>query len=287
MVLYLDRDDYGLFTSPDLKEWTRQSHIRLAGATECPDLFDLPVDGDVRNRKWVFLGGNGNYLIGTFDGRQFIAEQDQQTGDWGANFYATQTFNNLTDGRRIQMAWMSGGKYPAMPFNQQMSFPCELSLKSERKSLRLCRNPVPELALLHEKECAWSDVPLTPDANPLAGLRGDLFDIQVDWALGDATEVGLRVRGATVKYSVSDHALTCLGKGAPVSPSDGHVRLQLLVDRTSLEVFANDGQVSMTSCFLPKAKDKSLDIYATGSGAHITKLKVYPLDSAWQKPDRK
>ena len=68
MALYLDGDKYALFTSPNLKEWTKLSDVAPSGGSECPDIFQLAVDGDSKNTKWVFWAGNGNYLIGVFDG---------------------------------------------------------------------------------------------------------------------------------------------------------------------------------------------------------------------------
>ena len=71
MALYLDGNNYALFSSPNLKQWTRLCDIQLPGSSECPDIFELSVDDDIENTKWVFWGANGNYIIGTFDGRAF------------------------------------------------------------------------------------------------------------------------------------------------------------------------------------------------------------------------
>ncbi len=86
MALYLDANNYALFSSPNLKQWTRLSDIHLPGSSECPDIFELPVDGDAENSKWVFWGANGNYIMGTFDGCIFREESEVLQSDWGANF---------------------------------------------------------------------------------------------------------------------------------------------------------------------------------------------------------
>jgi len=82
--------------------------------------------------KWVLIQGNGNYSIGTFDGTEFKEETARYACDIGPTFYATQTWGNTDtgDGRRIQAAWMRDSTFPEMPFNQQVSFPCELTLRS-------------------------------------------------------------------------------------------------------------------------------------------------------------
>lgn len=80
---------------------------------------------------------------------------------------------------------------------------------------------------------------------------------------------------------MADKRLTALGRSAPLEPANGRIRLRILVDRTSQEVFANDGLVSMASCFLPTADGKPLAIYAVGGKAKITSMNVWELKSAW------
>ena len=314
MALYLDANDYALFSSPNLKQWTRLCDIQLPGATECPDIFELPVDGDAKNTKWVFWGGNGKHFIGTFDGRSFKPESEALQTEWGANCYAAQTWSDIpeSDGRRLQIAWMRGGEYPGMPFNQQMSFPCELTLRTTsvpKESPRLCRDklrfhrnpfgkgirmfrqPVKEIENIHQREHSWSNQTLKPNDNLLSSISGDLFDIRAEIELGDATEFGFTVRGEKIQYNVSDKQLCCLGKSAPLEPLQNRIKLQILVDRTSLEVFGNDGRVSMTSCFLPDEADTSLrtdtsglqEIYASGGEVEVVSLSVYELGSAWRR----
>lgn len=284
MSLYLDASDYALFSSPDLKQWTRLCDIQLPGATECPDIFELPVDGDAENTKWVFWGGNGNYFIGTFDGRSFKPESEMLKTEWGANCYAAQTWSDIpeSDGRRLQIAWMSGGKYPDMPFNQQMSFPCELTLQTTPEGIRLFRQPVKEIENIHQRERSWYNYALKPSDNLLSDISGDLFDIHVEIELNNVTEFGFIVRGEKIQYNVFDKQLCCLGKSAPLEPLQNRIKLQVLVDRTSLEVFGNDGRVSMSSCFLPDEADTSLGIYTSGGEVVVVSLSVYELGSAWK-----
>ena len=106
MVLYLTEGEkrLGFLTSMDLKTWTQVSEV--AGFHECPDLFELALDGDAMNTRWVLLGADAKYLIGHFDGVKFTTQSGKHLGDHGANFYASQTFNDVPpeDGRRIQIA---------------------------------------------------------------------------------------------------------------------------------------------------------------------------------------
>lgn len=282
MALYLDKNDYALFGSTNLKEWTRLSDLQIPD-TECPDIFELPVDGDAENTRWVFWGAAGKYYVGDFDGTTFTPEGDAHRADYGANFYAAQTWSDIpaSDGRRIQIAWMSGSKPPEMPFNQQMSFPCELTLRTTSEGIRLHREPVAEIETLHAYTHAWSNIALKPGEDLLAGLTGELFDIRAEVALNDASAVGFKIRGEDVRYDVARKQLTFLERSGPLVPQDGKIRLHILVDRISIEAFGNNGELSMTSYFLPELDNADIGIYAEGGTATLVSLKVHELKSAW------
>ena len=285
MALYLDGAQFGLFASPDLKAWTSIQTLTLPGCDECPDFFEMPVQGHPNERRWVFTAANGHYQVGTFDGQKFTPESGMLQVDYGANFYAVQTYSDIprADGRRIQIAWMRDGEYPQMLFNQQMSIPCEMTLHQTPEGLRLHRQPVREIAGLYGKAQRWHDLTLAPGDNPLQALSGELWDVEAVFEVGTATTLRFHVRGADVRYDVKDQTLTALGRSAPMKLDGGRLALRLLVDRTSLEVFGNEGQISMTSCFLPAADDHALGIYADGGSAKIVSLTVHPLRSAWPR----
>ena len=287
MSLYLDGNEFALFSSPNLKEWTRLCDIHIPDTSECPDFFELPVNGSAENTKWVAWGANGNHYIGAFDGHNFHAESGVLRAEFGNNFYAAQTWSDIpeSDGRRIQIAWMNGGEYPDMLFSQQMSFPCELTLRTTPEGVRLCRQPVREIETLRQQEYLWKDEALKPGENLLSDISGDLFDIRAEIELGDATEVGFTVRAEKIQYSVAKRQLSCLGRSVCLAPIDNRIQLQILVDRTSIEVFGNAGRVSMSSCFVRDPEQEGLGLYAAGGAASVVSMKVYELCSVWRQPD--
>lgn len=284
MPLYLDKHDFVLFASPDLKQWTKLCDIPEFGDRECPDMFELPVDGDKSDTRWVFWGASGYYLIGRFDGNVFTKESGPHQSCWGANDYAAQTYSDIpaTDGRRIQIAWMRGGKYPGMPFNQQMSVPRVLTLRTTPEGVRLFIEPIKEIESLRTKEHAWSAITLAPGTNLLNDVSAELLDVQTEFELGDAKQIGFELRGQKVEYSVAEKRLTALGRTVPLDPVDGRMRLRILVDRTSIEVFANDGQVSIASCYVPEGN--LLAVCAVGGTAKVASMKVWELKSVWKAP---
>ncbi|MBL7222901.1 MAG: glycoside hydrolase family 32 protein [Candidatus Brocadiae bacterium] len=287
MALFLDGNDYAFFGSPDLKDWTRLCDVHIEGASECPDLFELPVDGDPANTKWVFWGASGNYLLGAFDGTAFTPESESLRSNWGANSYAAQTWSDIPpeDGRRIQIAWMAKGEYPGMPFNQQMTFPVELTLRTTPDGIRLHKTPVREIENIRDESLIWHDAALTPGANLLEGLEGELLDLRAEIEPAGAAAVGITLRGERVHYDVASATVSSLGTEAPLPLEDGRIRLQILLDRTTVEVFGNDGAISMPTCFLPDPADRGLGVYAEGGEARLVSLEIHRLRSAWRRTE--
>ena len=132
---------------------------------------------------------------------------------------------------------------------------------------------------LHGESFTLKDHTLEPGDNPLPPISHDLFDIEMQFEPGSATEFGIRLHETAVK--VSGGKVWSLGGAAPVSLIDGCVTLRILVDRTSIETFANHGEVSMTSCFLPKQEDTGLELYTKDGNVVIRSLRVTKLKSAW------
>lgn len=283
MALYLDGETFALFSSADLKSWQQLQDLVMPGCDECPDFFPIALDDDASSEQWIFTAANGNYLVGDFDGKEFTFDTDPLPSDRGANFYAVQTWSDIpeSDGRRIQIGWMRGGSYPEMPFNQQMTFPCELRLRSFAVGPRLCRYPVREIEGLHGEKKTFTDTPLAPGENLLSGMTGGLLDIDIDIDVREAAEIGFVLCGGMVRYSVTGEELTVLDRSVAMAPEGGRIQLRILLDRTSLEVFGNDGMVSMSSCFLPVEKDSSVRIYAKGGSASIRSMEVREVMSSW------
>ncbi len=282
MVLYVRRGQAHFFNSDDMKIWTAPSVVPLEGFHECPDMFQLPVDGDEKKLKWVLYDARFSYWIGEFDGKTFRPETAELRCEFGKNFHAAQSWET-PDRRRVQIGWMNGGVYPGMPFNQQMTFPSELTLRTTPHGVRLFMYPIEAIQSLYTKSFSLKDHILEPGDNPLANISGELFDIEMAVEPGDATEFGLRLHETAVVYS--NNQIACAGAKSNVSPIDGVITLRTLVDRASIETFVNDGQVALPCCVVPKRLNTGLDLYAKGGNVTIRSLRVTRLKSCWESPD--
>lgn len=275
MVMYGD-SQYHIFTSKNLLEWKDEKHP-IPNSYECPDFFELPIDGDPNKKKWVLMQGDGKYSIGTFNGTEFKEELGRFSCDVGPNFYATQTWANTEtgDGRRIQAAWMRGGAYPDMPFNQQASFPCELTLRTTPSGPRIFREPVREIAALHGKETTWANRAIT-ESNPLTlAPSGDLFHVKLNVDIPAGSTLTLDIRG--VPLVLTHNTVAC---GTDPQPVHGALKsIEVLIDRTSIEVFANGGEISLSRCYLPGSE--GLTLKATGGAATVKSASLFPLKSIW------
>jgi sucrose-6-phosphate hydrolase SacC (GH32 family) len=281
MALYLDKSVMAFYTSKNLKSWQFQS--KLKSFHECPELFALPVDGDKNNEKWIFYGGSGDYLVGHFDGKEFKSEAGAIRFNRGNCFYASQTFTNIpeSDGRRIQIAW-GRVKMPGMPFNQMMLFPVTLTLHSTEEGIRMFAEPIREIKSLHSRRSSQNNKTLKPGDNLLSRFSGELVHIRAELRVADATETGFVIREIPVVYNVEKQELSCQGKKAPLKPVDGSITLELLVDRTSIEIFGNNGRMYMPMGVILAHKPKSLEIFTKGGNAEIESLEIRRLNSAWK-----
>jgi fructan beta-fructosidase len=277
MMMYGD-GQYHVLTSSNLIDWKDEKNP-IADCFECPDLFELAIDGDANRKKWVMVQGNGQYSIGTFDGKKFMEESQRLACDLGPHFYATQSWENMQtgDGRRVQAAWMRGGVYPDMPFNQQVSFPCELTLRTTASGVRLFRQPVREIEKLLGAPTVRSERVLRDGMHLPLVPGGDCYRIVADLEMGENAKAVFEVRGASVIVT-----RTGIGSGeAKGSVAKDVQRVEMLVDRTSIEAFVNDGELSSSRCFVPSAS--GIGLRAEGGEVRLKKMTVWPVNSAWQK----
>jgi fructan beta-fructosidase len=270
-------------TSPDLKKWTYQS--RIEGFFECPDLFELPVDGKADNKKWVLYAADGQYVLGDFDGKEFKKESGKHVL-WHGNYYAAQTFSDAPDGRRIQIGWGRGITFPGMPFNQQMTVPVEMRLHSTADGVRMFAEPVWELVKLRGTMHTMNDLKLSDSEQDLKRLTAELLDIEAKIQLGSCRTCELVLHGVPIIYDRDKEQLDCNGIVATLPLVDDAIHLRILVDRGSIEVFGNRGQMAMSVGVVPREESRGVKATTKG-GEAVLHLTAYELKTAWILPGRK
>jgi levanase/fructan beta-fructosidase len=315
-----------LYKSDDLKNWELLSTFGPANATggvwECPDLFQLPVDGDPENLRWVLTvnlnpggpnnGSAGQYFVGDFDGITFTSATTVTEGlqdpdrlgeyqwlDWGRDYYAAVSFSDAPDNRRLMIGWMNNWEYanhiPTTPWRSPMSLAREVSLQTSDGNLFLVQQPAGDwTSLAGQQPFCLPETTIPDGVQVLAGAAGTVQRIDVTFTPGSGEEFGLILRGDGVqgtrvgirpgegKLFVDRRTSGNTGfhesfpsiDTAPIRQTAGSYHLTIYVDRCSVEVFAEGGQVTMTELIFPAETSTGLSVYAVGGTATISTLQV-------------
>lgn len=277
MSLYINEDRFALFGSKDLTSWSKLSDVKVPGTAECPDFFPLALDGNKKQKFWVFSGANGNYQIGSFDGIRFTPVGEILRSNYGSNSYAAQTFFNDPKGRTIQIAWMQGSDFANVAWNQQMSLPRKLTLRSTALGARLFTEPVEELKSLRSKRLKPKKGQNRLDFETIHPAIETVLEARVP-------KVGflkLTFAGREVTYNAQTYELKTGSTTTVVPPSADKLRLHVFADTASIEVFAQDGLFSVPTFQLASTQSPGahIEFDDTWSIAETT----YELKSASEK----
>lgn len=315
-------DAVRFYKSPDLIHWEPsgcfgREHGSHVGVWETPDLFRLPI-GEGPETRWVLTVGVGDggpagrsgmqYFIGQFDGETFTSENPENTilwADYGADYYAAQSWSDEPNGRRVMIGWLTNWQYaakvPTTTWRGVFSLPRALSLKQTRNGVRLCHQPIAELSSLRGVHRSWQNVAITPGANLLENIKGDSLEIVAEFQMNPAVNCfGFEVRAGdheqtTIGYNAlqrkvfvdrSNSGQSTFDEGfagihsAEMEPDAGMIRLRIFVDRASVEVFGNDGLVVLSDSIFPDGQSQGLELFTKGSAIDLSALDVYELSPA-------
>ena len=261
-----------IYSSADLKEWKLESQFGAeygnhGGVWECPDLMKMKVRG-TNQYKWMLLcninpggpfGGSATqYFVGQFDGHKFTCESAPEVTKWmdyGKDHYATVTFDNAPDGRRVAMAWMSNWQYanqvPTMQYRSANSVPRDLDLYEYQGQTYCGVTPSPELAAARPKKATKTlteacEMVVTLKGNATITLANDKGEqVVMTYDEKSHTFAMDRTKSGQKEFSDDFAALT-------VAPVHGKMsQLRLFIDRSSIEAFDADGKMAMTNLVFP------------------------------------
>ena len=278
-----------IYTSADLRSWTYESSFGQGlgchdGVWECPDLMKLQVRGTDK-QKWMLIcninpggpfGGSATqYFIGDFDGHKFTCEhKDTRWMDYGKDHYATVTFDNAPDGRKIALAWMSNWQYanqvPTKQYRSANSIARDLSLFEYQGQTYCSVTPSKEnLAMRGKKvkrltEACEIVVDLKSTAEiTLSNAKGEQVVVRYD---AKKQELSMdRTKSGDVSFS---EAFPCV----TTAPTYGQLhQLRLFIDRCSIEAFDADGHAAMTNLVFPSEPYNNIKV--SGGKAVIYEIK--------------
>ena len=270
--------------------------------------------------KWVLTvavgdgapaGGKGvQYLIGDFDGESFSSHRPKDTifwADFGADFYAAQSWSGAPNNRRIWIAWMNNWRYakviPTSTWRGALTLPRELALISTPQGIRLVQTPISELQNLRGEHWHWRDETISAvNTDLLKQVTGEPLEIIASFEVTNIPsneQFGIRLctgenNHTTIAYTTTNQSLfidrTQSGlvdfspsfpgiHSVDLAPLDETIRLHIFVDRSSVELFANGGQVVFTERIFPELADFSIELFAEGGHVRLFSLDAYQLEA--------
>lgn len=307
------------YTSSDLKNWTWTSDFGPAGDSEksweCPDLFQLPIDGNADEKKWVLVvsvnWAQEQYFIGDFDGATFKLMQNHPVEplyvDKGLDYYASRTFRDYdhTLTTTTSLGWIATWDYaPHVPTTYGKGFwsiPRNLEIKTFKEGLRMTQQPVKQLQTLRNKEVTVRRS-LAVGAHRLKEFapKENVYELDVTFTTTASNTFGLNLcvgegRKVVVSYDTDSQNLVidrthCSEVDIPkfkrmanalVNPDNGKIRLHIYVDKSSIEIFANEGKEVFTLLTYSGEAQTGIEVFANKKGTKM-EMKAWTLHSIWE-----
>jgi len=300
VMAVFERIGHSIFTSDNLKNWKYESHVETFW--ECPELFELSIDGDPENIKWVMYDVSRDYMIGEFDGRKFTPEHGRFTYIQG-KFWAAQTFTNVpkSDGRRIQTGFMEIPGWvpipePGMPFNGAMTFPTELTLRNTANGVRMFNEPVAEIEKLYKKSYEWKDLTWRQANKNLEQVDAELLHVKCEIENTNAIGYSFVFDDDVLYYTLKPNLFHYNRDVADSEyfqmkyvPEMGSktIHFEFIVDRTTLEVFVDQGAFTMIHARKVNPEKRGMR-FGNAEGRprlgdiRINTLEVHELKSIWE-----
>lgn len=301
------------YSSPNLKQWTHLSDFGPSGDVdgdwECPDLLHIPAESGTGG-MWMLKvglnpgapqGGSGEqYFLGDFDGQHFTPSSKPGWHGWtnyGKDDYCAISFNHLPPGAKpVLLGWMNNWQYaaklPTSPWRGQMSLPRQLSLIDDENGLAAKQTPV--IAPLREGSSAAPvsgnskqeleapfelELKFDPGDEQVFGIR--LFTDETHW-----TEIGFK-RQSGEFYMDRTKSGAIIGEGfasrtiAPIA-TDRPFDLTLIVDRSSIEAYAQNGTIAMTNLIFPASPSSRIEVFSKSGKPVAAKGTAWKLRSIWK-----
>ena len=289
----------GVWECPELFETT------VEGGTNDESRWILKVDV---NEGAPAGGSGGQYFVGRFDGKEFRTEGSGTEPlwlDYGKDFYASQAWNDAPEGKAVWIAWMNNWQYaneiPTSPWRGAMTIARSVTLGKTSGGLRIMQSPAQGLQQLRRqhRQLGGRSIPVGEISLGDEGIEGSSLEIIAEFERGDAEEFGLKVRcggGEETVIGVSsrtkvvfidrtrsgavDFSTHFAGRHSAPRSLDGiheRVKLHVIVDATSVEVFADGGRAVLTDQVFPRPSSRGVRLFATGGAARLVSLEAWEL----------
>jgi fructan beta-fructosidase len=306
------------YKSTNLKNWVFSSEFGIkdgnhGGVWECPDLIAMPVQNS-NDTAWVLLVSIGNggtnggsatqYFVGNFDGQQFTNTNEPSKTLWvdnGTDNYAGVTYNNAPNRDPIFIGWMSNWRYaqkvPTFPWRSAMTMPRNMQILNTSLGLRLASNPIKRLDHIKHKQVKLTE-------NKIEKFPNAIGEIVLNYNLESTTanKMGITIfnssnekiiigfnkitnqvfidrTNAGIHNFENDFAANIVAKR---NATNTILKLRILIDKSSAEVFADDGTTIITATFFPSTEFDKIELLQQEGNAKPINAFLYPMKSIWK-----
>ena len=236
MVLYIMENRYALLTSDNLLDWSKIQDLQIEGDSECPDIMSLNIG---EKKYWVIMGALDRYLVGVFENGLFkpITETLRLTFSQPRISYAAQSFSGMDDGRAVRITWHRLNM-PSLRVPHQMSIPTVMELIETDDGVLVTSNPVKEIEALYEGTVVENDIQLSEKfVLPLARAAYDIH-----FKMEYKGNIELEYFGNTLRINTEENYIQFQKFKMPISLKKNLIDLRLIIDRCSVEIFADGGK---------------------------------------------
>ncbi len=237
MAIYRAEGRYELLSSADLLHWKEFQEIPLHDDAECPDLFPLECGG---KKYYVLMGAKDIYIVGHFEKDRFVIDNSEKKLTHLKMSYAAQSFSGVPDGRIVRVAWHILNA-PADNFTSQMSFPTEMRLEKCNDELYLSATPIKEIENLYVNGEVLHNISLGEMQTIETGAAA--LDISFSFGYIHGEKLVINMFGTDLACDMDKNEIRCKNVKMPLSLNGDKVDLRIIVDRCSVEIFADGGKI--------------------------------------------
>jgi fructan beta-fructosidase len=253
-------------------------------------ITQLRVDDKADDTRWVFLTEDGNYMLGKFDGQKFELTSPYIKFDYGNMVGGSIIFSDPQSEKIYLISELRSEQNADIASNGQLTFPNEISLHGTSSGIELIRKPAVDIQKLYKKNYEWDGKKVYPGLNNniLQAMRGDCFHIKGTINLKNSDYFGIVVRsdkdnvGTDINYNVSKKEMILEGNRISFKPENNTITFEMLIDRSSVELFVDGGRYVISSPIVPEPKNLRYFLYTVGGEIQIDHLEAHELKSVWR-----
>jgi fructan beta-fructosidase len=276
-----------ILNSGDGINWVETSEFNYSFGF--PQLIEMPVDRKPDESRWVLFTDGGTYMVGAFDGETFEIENTVKLFDHGRSAGGTVFYVDAEREGAVTLSSIKSPQQADMASNGILSFPTIMTLNNGAGGLAVSHRPIREIEALYSKHTKFEERKIYPGLknNLLRKVKGSEIYIKGSINILSSDHYGFLVRvdrdkrGTEVSYNHKRNFFTVINTQFNYTPVDNKIDFEMLIDRSSIEIFIDGGRYVCRSPFTPKPKANGYELFTSGGEILVNWLEVHYLKPIW------